>query len=91
MFYAVLALLVYEDFASSKHSGILSYFNRHFVKDGIFDKSLGLALSRAFELRQRMDYRERIELRQEEADQIVGQARRFLDAVSAYLNALGRL
>lgn len=27
MFYAVLALLVYEEFSSSKHSGVLSYFN----------------------------------------------------------------
>jgi uncharacterized protein len=26
MFYAVLALLIYEPYASSKHSGVLSYF-----------------------------------------------------------------
>ena len=51
MFYAVLALLVYEEFSSSKHSGVLSYFNRRFIKGGVFDKSLGLWLGRAFELR----------------------------------------
>jgi len=28
MLYSVLALLVYEEFSSSKHSGVLSYFNR---------------------------------------------------------------
>lgn len=32
MFYAVLALLVYEQYSSSKHSGVLSYFNRRFIK-----------------------------------------------------------
>ena len=32
MFYAVLALLIYEPYASSKHSGVLAYFNKHFVK-----------------------------------------------------------
>ena len=51
MFYSVLALLVYEEFSSSKHSGVLSYFNRRFIKGGVFDKSLGLWLGKAFELR----------------------------------------
>lgn len=46
MFYSVLALLVYEEVSSSKHSGVLSYFNRHFVKGGIFDKSLGCGWAR---------------------------------------------
>ncbi|MCX5856294.1 MAG: HEPN domain-containing protein [Deltaproteobacteria bacterium] len=34
MFYAVLALLIYEPYSSSKHTGVLSYFNRNFVKSG---------------------------------------------------------
>ena len=28
MFYSVLALLIFEPYSSSKHSGVLSYFNR---------------------------------------------------------------
>ena len=51
MFYAVLALLIYEPYASSKHSGVLAYFNKHFVKGGLFPESLGRTLSKAFELR----------------------------------------
>lgn len=31
MFYAVLALLIYESYSSSKHSGVLSYFNRRLI------------------------------------------------------------
>lgn len=91
MFYAVLALLVYEDFSSSKHSGVLSYFNQHFIKDGIFDKSLGLSLARAFELRQRVDYREQVELREQEGTQVLEQAERFVKTVKAYLMALGKI
>ena len=91
MFYAVLALLVYEAYSSSKHSGVLSYFNRHFIKGEIFDKSLGLALNKAFELRQRVDYRERIELTQEQASQILDQADRFVEAVTAYLAGMGKM
>jgi uncharacterized protein len=91
MFYSVLALLVYEEFSSSKHSGVLSYFNRHFIKDGIFDKSLGLWLGKAFELRQRVDYRERVEPAPEQATQVLDQADRFVKAVAAHLAAAGKI
>jgi uncharacterized protein len=90
MFYAVLALLVYEEFSSSKHSGVLSYFNRHFIKGGIFDKSLGLWLGKAFELRQRVDYRERVEPAPEQATQVLDQADRFVKTVAAHLTAAGK-
>lgn len=90
MFYAVLALLVYESFSSAKHSGVLGYFNQHFIKDGIFDKSLGFSLARAFELRQRMDYREQIEPRPDEAVQVLNQAEHFVQTVGTYLVALGK-
>ena len=91
MFYSVLALLVYEEFSSSKHSGVLSYFNRRFIKGGIFDKSLGLWLGKAFELRQRVDYRERMEPAQEQATQVLDQADRFVKTVAAHLAAAGKI
>jgi len=91
MFYSILALLVYEEFSSSKHSGVLSYFNRRFIKGGVFDKSLGLWLSKAFELRQRVDYREQVEPAHEQATQILGEADRFVKAVAAHLAATGRI
>ena len=31
MFYAVMALIVFESFSSSKHSGVLAYFNKKFI------------------------------------------------------------
>jgi uncharacterized protein (UPF0332 family) len=91
MFYAVLALRVYESFSSSRHSGVLSYFNHQFIKGGIFDKSLGLALAKAFEMRQRVDYRECIKLTEEEAKQILKRAGRFVEAIAAYLTATSKV
>lgn len=40
MFYAVLALLVTKNNSISKHAGVISLFDREYVKTGIFDKSL---------------------------------------------------
>ena len=44
MFYAVLAVLIFEEFSSSKHSGVLSYFNKRFIKEGIFPEGMGRAI-----------------------------------------------
>jgi uncharacterized protein (UPF0332 family) len=85
MFYSVLGLLVYEEFSSSKHSGVVSYFNRRFIKGEIFDKSLGLGLGKAFELRQRVDYREQVEPAHDQVIHILEDANRFVTAVAAYL------
>lgn len=40
-FYAVLALIEKHGFASSKHSGVKSLFNQHFVKQGKINKEHG--------------------------------------------------
>lgn len=85
MFYAVLALLVYEKYSSSKHSGVLSYFNSHFIKDGIFPEQLGRAINKAFELRQRGDYRECIELEYEQVAPFLDEADRFISEVKTCL------
>lgn len=86
MFYAVLALLVNEPYSSSKHSGVLSYFNRRFIKEGIFSEDLGLAINRAFETRQRGDYKEQVNLDREQVIQIMESARLFIDAVEKFLS-----
>ena len=85
MFYAVLALLVYEPYSSSKHSGVLSYFNRRFIKGGIFNKNLGRSINKAFELRQRGDYREYVELTYEQVEPFIEEARVFVQKVKDYL------
>jgi uncharacterized protein (UPF0332 family) len=85
MFYAVLALLIFEPYASSKHSGVLGYFNRRFVKTGIFPEELGRVINKAFDLRQRGDYREYEELSYELVRPFVDQSRTFVQALKDYL------
>lgn len=91
MFYAILALLIFEEYGSSKHSGVLSYFNKNFVKNGIFPKYLGRSVNKAFDLRIRSDYREQIELTRDQVEPFLGQAEKFIGAVRNYLMNSGRL
>ena len=85
MFYAVLALLIFEPYASSKHSGVLSYFNKRFVKGGLFPEELGRSINKAFEVRQRGDYREYVELTYEQVEPFIDKARVFVQKVKNYL------
>ncbi len=39
-FYAVSALLLSKNLSSPKHSGVLSLFNKHFVKTGLIQSNL---------------------------------------------------
>ena len=37
IFHALRAVLAMDDFDSSKHSGIIAYFNQHYIKTEVFD------------------------------------------------------
>jgi uncharacterized protein (UPF0332 family) len=87
MFYAILALLIYEPFGSSKHTAVLSYFNLNFVKKGLMPIELGRAVNKAFDLRQRADYREHPNITQTQVEPYFEQTRRFIDAVRDLLKA----
>ncbi len=86
MFYAVLALLIFEQFVSSKHSGVISYFNKNFIKTGIFPKELGLSINKSFELRQSCDYREEVDLSYELIEPYIDKAKVFVNTIENYLD-----
>jgi len=85
MFYTVLALLIFEPYSSSKHRGILSYFNKEFIKKGIFPVELGRAINKAFELRQIGDYREYVSLTYDDVTPFIDKAKEFLKKIRTHL------
>jgi len=91
MFYSILALLIFEQYTSSKHTGILSYFNSQFIKTGLIEKNLGRAVNKAFDLRQRGDYREEVDLKREMVEPFLDEARKFISAVKSYLANSGKI
>ena len=78
MFYCGLALLASKGLGASKHSGVLSLFNRHFVKTGEFPLEYGRHLQEAFELRQGCDYREFVQVSREQVQEAMTKAEAFL-------------
>lgn len=91
MFYAVLAVLIFEKYSSSKHSGVLSYFNSHFVKTELIPRELGRAVNKAFDMRIRGDYREQVILTREQVAPFLDLAEKFISAVRGYLKNSGKI
>jgi len=85
MLYAVLALLIDEPFSSSKHTGVMSYFNRRFIRENVFPESMGRSFNKAFEMRQRSDYREYADASREEVEPLMDAADNFIKTIQKYL------
>jgi uncharacterized protein (UPF0332 family) len=80
-FYAVSALLSKHDLSSSKHSGIRSFFNRNFVKTGIFSKETAVIYNSLFERRQEGDYEVFITFKENDVKPWLEETEVFVNAV----------
>lgn len=58
IFHALRAVTALDGFDASKHSGVIAYVNRNYVKKGIFDKSLSKMLDAVYRMRERADYKD---------------------------------
>ena len=85
MFYSALALLQSISKTPSKHSGVISLFDKEFVMKGAFEKSLSKDFHKAFELRQKSDYKVIKPVTPESAIDVCKKAENFVDKVQEYL------
>jgi len=89
MFTAARALLATKHLDSSKHTGVVSLFNQHFVKEGIVTNELGRMLMKGKDLRQDGDYKDFIETSMEEAQEQYDDAEKFIKEIEGTLDRLG--
>ena len=85
MFYAVLALGVFLQVVLSKHSQAIAFFDKEFVKTGIFPRELSRSLHLGFDQRQVTDYGDIWTVSQEEAETVFSEARLFVESIDGYL------
>jgi uncharacterized protein (UPF0332 family) len=80
VFYALLALFIKSgiNVASSKHAGIITTFDREFIRAGAYDKRFSKMVHRLFDLRQEADYREFASITLDDAGDLVRQVREFI-------------
>jgi len=86
MFYARLALFLKTgmNIKTSKHTGVISLFDKEFVKTGKFDKYYSKILHQMFDARLEGDYKELIEIPCEDAEEHIKLARKFLQKTKEF-------
>lgn len=84
-FHAVRALLATKELDSAKHSGVISLFNREFVKTGKISKQSGRVFSTVFNLRSDADYDDFSEFTQDQVTEVKQSVRLLIDEINTYL------
>jgi uncharacterized protein (UPF0332 family) len=87
IFYCICALLLTENIITKKHEGARVKFHELFVKTKRFSLEAGRMLERSFESRQSADYDMDTEITDEQAHQLLNDAREFYSLTVAYLTA----
>lgn len=85
IFHALRAMTALEDFDSSKHSGIIAFVNRTYVKEGVFDRSFSKIVDTAFRLREKADYSDFFVVSCQMAQEQLEKAERLIAMVRPYL------
>ena len=85
MFSAVRAILALDGVDYSKHAGVISYFQKEYVKTGKFEKQYSRYLSQAFQIRNQADYEDFYIVSQSDATEQYERAWEFVNVIEAYL------
>lgn len=89
IFHAIKSVVILDGFDSSKHSGIIAYFNQNYVRTGIFPKEMSKIIRAASENREKADYYDFFIASKEEAESQIERAWEFSAQISEYLKSKG--
>ena len=81
LFYEVHALLLGEGLKTSKHTGVMGLFQRHFIKTKRVNLDMGKFYSRMFEFRQKGDYGDFVKFEEEKIKEWLDTANLFIEEI----------
>ncbi len=87
VFHALRAVTALDHFDSSRHSGIIAFFNQHYVKTGIFDKEISRMIDSCYRLREKADYDDFFLVAREDASLQIEKAKHIVQAIEQYISA----
>lgn len=88
IFTAARALLATKQLDSTKHSGVISLFNQHFVKTKIISKETAKLMGKAKLYREQADYGDFFIVSKEEAKAQIQSARKFIGEIEGITNEI---
>lgn len=91
IFSAVRAVLATARVDFSKHAGVISYFQREYIKSGIFDKKYSGYLQQAFQVRNSCDYDDFFIVTKQDAEEQYARAEELIEVISSFLGNKNRV
>lgn len=88
IFHSMRAANIIKGFDSSKHSGVIAFFNREYLKENIMDRQLSVIIKNSSFLREKSDYDDFFIASRKDAETQIENAKVFLDAVEKYLQSI---
>lgn len=88
-YYAVSALLIYNNINTKTHDGIIRMFNQHFVYTGKIDKELARQYNLLYTMRLTGDYGDCFDLQENDVLPLVEPARIFIAKIGEMLEKSG--
>lgn len=85
IFTAVRAVLANDKVDFSKHSGVIAYFQKEYIKTGIFDVKYSKYLQNAFQIRNSCDYDDFFIASKQDAEEQYNRASEFYEGIQNYL------
>jgi len=85
IFHAARALLALENFDSKKHTGIIAFFNKHFVKPGKIGKEYSKIIMDAQDFRNDSDYDDFFIISKDETLNQLNDASKFICMIEGFI------
>ena len=85
IFHALRSVIALDGFDSSKHSGVIAYFNKNYVKNKIFEKDISKKIEKAFRLREKADYQDFFVISKAQVEEQIQKAEQVIDMIEPYL------
>jgi len=85
-FYATTALLVNDGFDTHTHSGVKTLLGLHYIKEDKLIESLGKIYNRLFDMRQKGDYFDLLDINEEDILPLLEPAEQFIKTIENLIN-----
>lgn len=88
IFHALRAVLVFDNFDSSKHSGVIAEFRRRYIKEGVFPVEISKMIGSAFTIRNASDYDDMFIASRMDTEEQLANADYIYEIINEYLSQL---
>ena len=85
VFHGLRSVTALDQFDSSKHSGVIAYFNHNYVKNQIFSKEVSKIVDTCYRLREKVDYQDFFLVSHEMAEEQLEKAEKIIGILEPYL------